>query len=81
MQLRQPLVVAADKQLTRWLSPVRVRELLGELEHGNETSEAFLVIAGRLHPPAPTAFAVEDAGKVLQMALDRQLIGKAVLVP
>ncbi|MDP1795595.1 MAG: NADPH:quinone oxidoreductase family protein [Acidimicrobiales bacterium] len=36
---------------------------------------------GRLHPPAPTVFPLDDAGKVLQMALDRRLVGKAVLVP
>lgn len=36
---------------------------------------------GRLHPPAPTTFPLDDAAKVLQMALDRQLVGKAVLVP
>jgi NADPH2:quinone reductase len=36
---------------------------------------------GRLHPPAPHREPLEDAGAVLQAALDRQLVGKTVLVP
>ena len=36
---------------------------------------------GRLHPPAPHRAPLEDAGAVLQAALDRQLVGKTVLVP
>jgi hypothetical protein len=36
---------------------------------------------GRLHPPAPHRAALADAGAVLQAALDRQLVGKTVLVP
>jgi NADPH:quinone reductase len=36
---------------------------------------------GRLHPPAPHRAALDDAGTVLQAALDRQLVGKTVLVP
>ncbi len=39
------------------------------------------VADGRLHPPSPSTFPLADAPKVLQMALDRQLVGKAVLVP
>lgn len=39
------------------------------------------VAEGRLHPPSPSVFPLADAPKVLQMALDRQLVGKAVLVP
>jgi NADPH2:quinone reductase len=36
---------------------------------------------GRLHPPAPRREPLSDAGAVLQAALDRQLVGKTVLVP
>jgi hypothetical protein len=36
---------------------------------------------GRLHPPAPRREPLADAGAVLQAALDRQLVGKTVLVP
>jgi NADPH:quinone reductase len=36
---------------------------------------------GRLHPPAPHRAPLSDAGAVLQAALDRQLVGKTVLVP
>lgn len=36
---------------------------------------------GRLHPPSPHRAPLEDAGAVLQAALDRQLVGKTVLVP
>jgi NADPH:quinone reductase len=36
---------------------------------------------GRLHPPMPTRVPLDDAAVVLQNALDRKLVGKAVLVP
>jgi NADPH2:quinone reductase len=36
---------------------------------------------GRLHPPTPSSRPLEDAGAVLQEALDRKLVGKTVLVP
>jgi NADPH:quinone reductase len=36
---------------------------------------------GRLHPPMPNRRSLEDAGGVLQEALDRKLVGKTVLVP
>jgi NADPH2:quinone reductase len=36
---------------------------------------------GRLHPPAPHRVPLADAGATLQAALDRQLVGKTVLVP
>jgi NADPH:quinone reductase len=36
---------------------------------------------GRLHPPAPHRAPLEDAGKVLQAAIDRQLVGKTILFP
>jgi NADPH2:quinone reductase len=36
---------------------------------------------GRLHPPAPHREPLAAAGAVLQAALDRQLVGKTVLVP
>jgi NADPH2:quinone reductase len=36
---------------------------------------------GRLHPPMPSRRSLEDAGGVLQEALDRKLVGKTVLVP
>jgi NADPH2:quinone reductase len=36
---------------------------------------------GRLHPPVPHRVPLADAGAVLQAALDRQLVGKTVLVP
>jgi NADPH2:quinone reductase len=39
------------------------------------------VADGRLHPPAPNRERLEDAGAVLQSVLDRQLVGKTVLVP
>ncbi len=35
----------------------------------------------RLHPPSPTRVPLEDAGVVLQHALDRKLVGKTVLIP
>ena len=36
---------------------------------------------GRLHPPAPQRAPLAEAGRVLQDALDRRLVGKTVLVP
>jgi NADPH2:quinone reductase len=39
------------------------------------------VAAGRLHPPEPHRESLDDAGAVLQALLDRQLVGKTVLVP
>jgi NADPH2:quinone reductase len=39
------------------------------------------VAEGRLHPPQPQRERLEDAGAVLQSVLDRQLVGKTVLVP
>lgn len=39
------------------------------------------VADGTLHPPQPQSFPLDAAGDVLQMALDRRLVGKAVLVP
>jgi NADPH:quinone reductase len=36
---------------------------------------------GRLHPPMPSKAKLDDAAVVLQDALDRQLVGKTVLVP
>ncbi|MGZ6975913.1 MAG: NADPH:quinone oxidoreductase family protein [Acidimicrobiia bacterium] len=39
------------------------------------------VADGRLHPPEPHRAPLADAGKVLQSVLDRQLVGKTVLVP
>ncbi len=39
------------------------------------------VAAGRLHPPEPHRARLDDAGAVLQALLDRQLVGKTVLVP
>ena len=49
------------------------RELLGEV--------LAAVGDGRLHPPEPHRAPLEDAGRVLQALLDRQLVGKTVLVP
>jgi NADPH2:quinone reductase len=39
------------------------------------------VAAGQLHPPQPNRERLEDAGAVLQSVLDRQLVGKTILVP
>jgi NADPH2:quinone reductase len=39
------------------------------------------VADGRLHPPHPNRAPLADAPTVLQAALDRQLIGKTVLIP
>jgi NADPH2:quinone reductase len=39
------------------------------------------VSADRLHPPEPHVERLDDAGAVLQALLDRQLVGKTVLVP
>lgn len=39
------------------------------------------VVAGRLRPPTPTVHPLAEAGGVLRLLLDRQLQGKAVLVP
>jgi len=39
------------------------------------------VADGRLHPAAPHTAALEDAARVLQAALDRELVGKTVLHP
>jgi NADPH2:quinone reductase len=39
------------------------------------------VADGRLHPPQPNRERLEDAGAVLQSVLDRQLVGKTILVP
>jgi NADPH2:quinone reductase len=36
---------------------------------------------GKLNPPMPTRVPLDDAAVVLQNALDRKLVGKAVLVP
>ena len=36
---------------------------------------------GRLHPPQPHRARLADVGAVLQAAIDRQLVGKTVLVP
>ncbi|MEY2397912.1 MAG: NADPH:quinone reductase [Actinomycetota bacterium] len=36
---------------------------------------------GRVHPPSPTRAPLDQAGEVLQAALDRRLVGKTVLVP
>jgi NADPH2:quinone reductase len=55
------------------------RDPAGQAEMLRELMNA--VADGRLHPPSPTIFPLADAAKVLQMALDRQLVGKAVLVP
>lgn len=40
-----------------------------------------MIAAGRIHPPAPTAFPLEQAGRVLTDLGERRLIGKAVLLP
>lgn len=53
--------------------PLGLRVLLGEL--------LGAVGDGRLHPPAPHRAPLADAGQVLRAALDRQLVGKTVLVP
>jgi NADPH2:quinone reductase len=39
------------------------------------------VAEGRLHPPEPNRARLEDAGAVLQAAIDRQLVGKTILFP
>jgi NADPH2:quinone reductase len=44
--------------------------------------EALAMVAdGRLHPPAPHRYPLEDAPEVLAALLDRGITGKAVLVP
>jgi NADPH2:quinone reductase len=53
--------------------PAANRDLLAEL--------LGAVGDGRLHPPAPHREPLAAAGAVLQAALDRQLVGKTVLVP
>ena len=53
--------------------PAGQNELLGEI--------LAAVGDGRLHPPEPQRERLEDAGAVLQSVLDRQLVGKTVLVP
>jgi NADPH2:quinone reductase len=40
-----------------------------------------MVAAGRLHPPAPHRFPLEDTPEVLAALLDRAITGKAVVVP
>jgi NADPH2:quinone reductase len=39
------------------------------------------VADGRLHPPTPQRAPLAEAGRVLQDALDRKLVGKTVLIP
>jgi hypothetical protein len=36
---------------------------------------------GRLHPPGPAAFGLEEAAAVMAGLIDRTVVGKAVLVP
>ena len=53
--------------------PEGQRELLDEI--------LAAVGDGRLHPPEPHRASLDDAGAVLSALLDRQLVGKTVLVP
>lgn len=66
-------VVGVDWGAWAMKNPAEQRVLLAEV--------LAAVVDGRLHPPAPTVRPLAEAGAVLRDLLDRQLQGKAVLVP
>jgi len=39
------------------------------------------VAAGRLHPPAPSTYPLDQAGQALDDLTSRRVVGKVVLVP
>jgi NADPH2:quinone reductase len=55
----------------------REPDLIGSLL----TDLGELVDAGRIHPPTPSSFPLEQAGQVLTDLTERRLVGKAVLLP
>lgn len=66
-------VVGVDWGAWAMQNPTDQEALLAEVMDG--------VVAGRLTPPTPAVHTLSEAGGVLRLLLDRQLQGKAVLVP
>jgi NADPH2:quinone reductase len=52
-----------------------------ELNPGLLSDLTAMIESGRLRPPAPQAFPLEQAGEVLTALVERRMAGKAVLLP
>ena len=71
--LHNRTVVGVDWGAWTFRAPADNRRLLGEL--------VAMIDDGRLHPPVPAAFGLEEAAAVMAGLIDRTVVGKAVLVP
>jgi NADPH:quinone reductase len=71
--LNNRTVLGVDWGAWSFREPGANRELINEV--------LAMIAAGRLHPAAPTAHPLADAGRVLTDLLERRVTGKAVLLP
>jgi NADPH2:quinone reductase len=71
--LRNRSLVGVDWGAWALGHPDRQRQLLDEL--------LTWVDAGRLHPPAPVTYPLDQAGQALDDLLERRVVGKLALVP
>lgn len=71
--LNNRTVLGIDWGAWTFREPLANRELISEV--------LAMIAAGRLHPAAPAAHPLADAGRVLTDLLERRVIGKAVLLP
>ena len=71
--LHNRTVVGIDWGAWTFRFPLENRRLLEEL--------VAMIDDGRLHPPAPVEYRLEQAAEVMAGLLDRTVVGKAVLVP